>query len=193
MANNQVFTYSLYFNGTEGIGHILDNSEQLNFEFQSIIVSSIYTMTKIVNTYIPLFNLFVYFLTICVILLLINFSYKMINDKMHEIGILKALGTKNIAIAFIFGLQIFLIALFSCVISTIGYYIFIGFSNDLLIDSILSFSPKLIIMKLDFLQFKFSIASSNCSLIVVLSLISFIIPMVKVKLIEPVKIIKTSE
>ena len=44
----------------------------------------------------------------------------MIKDKLHEIGILKALGTKNITVGIIFGLQIALIAILTIILSTLG-------------------------------------------------------------------------
>jgi ABC-type antimicrobial peptide transport system permease subunit len=122
-----------------------------------------------------------------------NFSSKMINDKMHEIGILKALGTKNNSIGIVFGLQVVLIAILTCVLATLGYYFFIDFANDVLIESLKRLAPSSVVLDLDFLTFKPTVALVNCVLVFALSLVSLIIPMIKIKAIKPVKIIKAKE
>ena len=50
-------------------------------------------------------------LCVGIVFILVSFSMRMIQDKLHDIGILKALGTQNKTIVIIFGLQIFLIAI----------------------------------------------------------------------------------
>ena len=124
--------------------------------------------------------------------LFINFSSRMIKDKMHEIGILKALGTQNGTIATVFGLQVLLIAIFTCVLSTIGYYYFIDIANDVLIESLKKMTER-VVLDLDFLIFQQDIARDNCILVFLLAFIALVAPMVKVKVIKPVKIIKTKD
>ena len=150
-------------------------------------------MTKAVDVFVPIFELIAVILCVGVVFILMNFSSKMINDKMHEIGILKALGTKNNSIGVVFGLQVVLIALLTCVLSTVGYYFFIDIANDVLIESLKRLAPSQVVLDLDFLTFKPSVALVNCALVFALSLISLVIPMIKIKAIKPVKIIKAKE
>lgn len=117
----------------------------------------------------------------------------MIKDKMHEIGILKALGAKNSTIGAVFGLQVALIAILTCILSTVGYYFFIDLANDVLIESLKRFAKSMIVLDLDFLTFKPDIALINCALVAALATLSMIIPMIKIKAIKPVKIIKAKE
>ena len=117
----------------------------------------------------------------------------MIKDKMHEIGILKALGTQNNSIGIIFGLQIILIAILTILMSTIGYYFFIDLANDVLIASLKELAKNAIVLDLNFLTFKLNVVKINIILISILSCFSLIVPMVKIKNIKPVKIIKTKE
>ena len=184
---------ALYFDGTEGIGAVLDTAEDLNFEPQSFAIEGVHTMTKAVDVFVPIFELIAVILCIGVVFILMNFSSKMIKDKMHEIGILKALGTKNNSIGVVFGLQVTLIAILTCLLSTVGYYFFIDIANDVLIESLKRLAPSQVVLDLDFLTFKPVVALVNCVLVCALSLVSLVIPMIKIKAIKPVKIIKAKE
>ena len=116
----------------------------------------------------------------------------MINSKMHEIGILKALGAQNKTIGFIFGLQVFLIAVFTTLFSTLGYALLVNETNDLLVNSLQSFVSGKMIPDLDFLVFRFDIALKNAILVFALTLISFIMPMIKICTLNPINIIKSN-
>ncbi len=191
--NADTYYTGLYFDSVDGIGTVLDLADELNYEPQSYAVDGVRTMTKAVDVFVPIFELISIFLYIGVIFILMNFASKMINDKMHEIGILKALGTKNGSIGVVFGLQVGLIALLTCGLSTLGYYLFIDVANDILIESIRRIAPSWTLPDLQFLTFKPEIALMNCILIFALAFVSLIFPMIKIKAIKPVKIIKAKE
>ena len=189
----QCYAYGLYFDGTEGINKVLDIAEERNFEHESLAIEAVYTMTKAVDVFIPIFELVAIFLCIGVVFILMNFASKMINDKMHDIGIMKALGTKNGSIATVFGMQVLLIVILTCVMATLGYFLFIGVANDVLIESLKRLAPGMVMMDLEFLTFVPEIAVENGILVCILSFVAMIIPMIKIKAIKPVKIIKTKE
>lgn len=184
---------ALYFDGAEGIGAVLDLAEEMGYEPQSYSIDGIHAMTRVVDVFVPIFELIAILLCCGVVFILVNFSSKMINDKMHEIGILKALGMKNDAIGVIFGLQVGLIAMLTCVLATVGYYFFIGIANDILVDSLKRFSSARVVLDMNILFFRPEIAKTNCLLVWVLTLASLIFPMIKIKAIKPVKIIKAKE
>lgn len=192
-ANNQVYNYALYFDGNENIGSVINLANKLNYEYQSLAIEGIHTMTRAVDVFIPIFELVAIVLCIGVIFILINFASKMIKDKLHEIGILKALGTKNITVGIIFGLQIALIAILTIILSTLGYFLFIDLANDVLIASLKELASSRIVLDLDFLTFKLDIALLDALIIVGLSILSFIVPMLQIYRIKPVQIIKSKE
>lgn len=80
----------------------------------------------------------------------VTFSTRMIKDKLHEIGILKAIGTHNKTVGVVFGLHVMLIALLTCVMMTAGYYFFIGLANDVLVDLLSKLAPARVMLDLDF-------------------------------------------
>lgn len=190
---NLVFTKGLYFDSNENLDIVIEVANKLNFEQKLFVVEAIHTMTKAVDVFIPIFELIATVLCGGIIFILVNFSTKMIKDKMHDIGILKALGTQNRSIGIVFGIQIVLIAIVTMLMSTVGYYFFIDLANDILIASLKELAPGRVMLDLDFLKFKMVVFGFNIVLIIALSLISLVIPMIKIKNIKPVKIIKTKE
>ena len=105
----------------------------------------------------------------------------------------KALGMQNKAIGTVFGLQICLIALLTIIMSTLGYFLFIDLADDVLIESLRQLEPSHIVLDLDFLTFKLPVVGMNVLLIVVLCILSLFVPLIKIKNIKPVQIIKAKE
>lgn len=193
LSYNQTYCYALYFDGSDKIGTVVDLADDMNYQYQSLVIEGIHTMTKAVDVFIPIFELVAIVLCAGIIFILFSFASKMIKDKMHDIGILKALGCKNNTIGIVFGLQVLLIALCTIILSTIGYFVFIGLANDVLIESLRQLAPLHVVLDLDFLTFKLNIVFINSILVVILTVISFIIPMLKIYRIKPVQIIKAKE
>ena len=79
------------------------------------------------------------------------------------------------------------------ILSTIGYYFFIGLANDVLIESLKVLASDHVVLDLDFLTFKMSIVGINSLLVLVMTIVSFVIPMLKTYSIKPVQIIKAKE
>jgi hypothetical protein len=77
--------------------------------------------------------------------------------------------------------------------ATVGYYFFIDVANDVLVESLKKLAPSRVMFDMDFLTFQGGIAIENCLLVFFLSAISLVLPMIKIKNIKPVKIIKTKE
>ena len=77
--------------------------------------------------------------------------------------------------------------------SVVGYYFFIDVANGVLLNSLKRIAAHRVVLDLKFLIFKPDIAVKNCVLIVVLAILSLAFPLIKIKNIKPVKIIKTKE
>lgn len=187
------YPYSIYIDGAESIEEMLDIVDAENYTIQGHIVDGIRTMTKAVDVFVPIFELIAMIICLGVVLIMLSFASKMINDKMHDIGILKALGAKNSTIGSIFGIQVFLIAVFTSILSVAGYFFFIDLSNDVLFQSLKRLAPSQVVLDLDFLTFKPFIAVINCILTFILAILSLILPLIKIKRIKPVKIIKAKD
>ena len=193
IGQSDTYVNSIYLFGTDGLEKVIDAAYDLNLSIQGHVVSAIRSMANAVEVFIPMFELIAILLFTGTALIILSFASKMIKDKMHDIGILKALGTKNGTISAIFGLQIFLIAFLTSIMSNIGYYFFIGIANNVLFKALRRLAPVDVILDLDFLKFTPAIAIANCIIIFALSLFALVVPLMKIKAIKPVKIIKARD
>ncbi len=192
-AQNHIRQTGLYLNGIDAISNVLDVASDRNFTQESLTVEGILTMTRAVKVFSAIFSLINIGLCIAVVLVFVAFATKMIRDKLHEIGILKALGTGTGTVCFIFGLQIALVALFTCLISTVGYYALIDFANLVLVESMKELVPSQLVLEMRFLAFDLEVLLRNYALIVILSAVSLFTPIRRISKIQPVQIIKARE
>lgn len=183
----------MYFNGVEHLSDILKIAEERSFIQDSITLEGILTLDRCVRLFVVIFRLVNIALCAAVVFIFISFSTKMIRDKLHEIGIMKALGTNRGTLNVIFGLQIGLIAVFTCMASGLGYYFLIGSANDLFITSLREMVPSQLVLDLDVLVFLPKVVAENVLLIGVLSVISLAVPMARIGKIQPVQIINARD
>ncbi len=188
-AKDNIYTVGLYFNGKENMDCVIDVATKFGYQKNSLSIEGVRIMTKAVEIFVPIFKLIATVLCIGVIFILSKFSFKLINDKMHDIGILKALGVNNRGISIIFGVQVVLIAILTGILSVVGYRLFVDIANQTLVNSFAAVAPEKFIPNLDFISFNSSVAIQNILLIVILTLISLVVPIIKIFFIEPVKII----
>ena len=192
-SQNHIRQTGIYFSGLSHLSDILHVAEERGFIQDSITLEGILTLNRCVQLFVVIFRFVNIILCAAVVFIFISFSTKMIRDKLHEIGILKALGTGAGTINSIFGLQIGLIAVFTCLVSILGYYFLIEPANDLFILSLREMVPSQLVLDLDVLVFLPKVAAENALLIAVLSVLSLVVPMSIIGKIQPVKIINNRE
>ena len=190
---NHVRQTGIYFEGLSYLSDILDIAEERSFIQDSITIEGILTLSRCVRLFILIFQLVNILLCAAVVFIFVSFSTKMIRDKLHEIGIMKALGTGKGTINTIFGLQIGLIAVFTLVVSGLGYYFLIGLANDLFIISLREMVPSQLVLDLDVLVFIPKLVADNALLVIVLAMVSLLVPMSRISKIQPVKIINNRD
>jgi len=192
-AKNHVRRTGIYFAGLSHLSDILDLAEERSFIQDSITLEGILTLHRCVMLFTVIFELVNIVLCGAVVFIFVSFSTKMIRDKLHEIGIMKALGTDRRTINVIFGLQIALIAVSTCVVSSLGYYLLVEPANTLFVASLREMVPSQLVLDLDVLVFLPKVVVENAILIAILSVISLAVPMSKIGKIQPVKIINSRD
>ena len=192
-AENHVRQTGVYFNGLSHLSDVLEVAEKHNYIQDSVTLEGILTLTRCVMLFVTIFQLVNIVLCGAVVFIFISFATKMIRDKLHEIGILKALGAGSGTLNVIFGLQIGLIALITCSVSVLSYLVLVDPANTLFILSLREMVPSQLVLDLDVLVFIPEVATQNVLLIVILAVISLAAPMAKIRKIRPVQIINTRD
>ena len=189
----ETFTFGLYFENEEQAELLFNLADGNSFLPNSSIAGSITTMTKAVNVFSEFFNLIFIVLCVALLLLMIQFEVKNIKDKMQDIGIMKALGSRDIDLILIFGFQVAAAGLLMALLFIAGSFVFIGVANDILVLSLSKIATNTMIMNLSFLTVKWKYLLYDCLLAFIIILFSFIVPMLRLRRIKPTNVIKSKE
>lgn len=184
MRDNKEVT-SLYFNESneEELERIFKEFPQKNSSFiaTTVYTKTINTVTKVVNKVSVLAKYASLVALIFSIILFIYFSLTSINSNKKDIGILRALGARTTDIYKIFYLESFITGMFSLVLSSITCYFGTILANNLI--------SKNLFVNIKPIYFNYDIIIILFITLVVLTTISFIIPVLKISKTRPIDVI----
>ena len=184
--------YGVYADGEDVSGFInytMDNG----YSNISLKMSAIQTMSQAVETFNKFFEFIAMILVCACVFIITSFGVKNIKSKMYEVGVMKALGCKLSSFFVIFGLHTLLIAFTTIVAFVVGYVAFANVSNHILLESLKAITPTKIMLDLQFIKFDWQLALINSAVVVFISIVSTIIPIILLRRIKPVTIIKAKE
>ncbi len=184
---------SLYFDDVTKTEQIFEVAEQNNFIADSIVVSSVQSMAKYVSVFSDLFNLISFVLYIAAVFLVIYFGLKTVNKRMYEIGIIRGLGGKNRSLAWMFALQIVITAIVTCVLSYVGLYVFVNLADEVLVRALMVASSGYTMMDIELISFNVPIIMADCGGVMLISLLSTLLPLLTLRKVKPINIIKAKE
>ena len=184
--------YGVYADGEDVSGFInytIDNG----YSNMSLKMSAIQTMSQAVETFNKFFEFIAMILVCACVFIITSFGVKNIKSKMYEVGVMKALGCKLSSFFVIFGLHTLLIAFTTIVVFVVGYVAFANVANHILLESLKAITPTKIMLDLQFIKFDWQLALINSAVVVFISIVSTIIPIILLRRIKPVTIIKAKE
>lgn len=187
------FTSGLYFDDVSNVTAVMEIADENGFYANSVVALSLATMTKAVTVFKDFFNIIFIGLCVCAFFIIANYGAKLIRDRKYEIGILKALGVRDIDLTFILGLQIVLLLLLTVVLYILGSIVFIDLANEVLIRSLLELAPNSFMMDIKVLYVNPAHFLTNTALTAIIALVSFAVPLVKLRKLKPTNIIKAKE
>ncbi len=187
------YTCGYYFDSEEDLSLLFNAAEQNGFVPNSSIAGSVTTMTRAVGVFSRFFGLIFVMLCAALFLLMVQYELKSIRDKIKDIGILKALGARNSDLMCIFGFRIAVAGLLMAVLYILGSFVFIGLANRILVLSLNELVKNAVVMDLDFLIAKGGYLLGNCLLALGILLLSFVVPMLRLRSIKPTNVIKAKE
>ena len=184
--------YGVYVDG-EDINGVIDYTMDNGYSNISLKMSAVQTMSQAVEVFNRFFKFIVVFLVCACVFIITSFGVKNIKSKMYEVGVMKALGCKLSRFFVIFGLHTLLIAVATIVVSVVGYVAFANVANHILAESLKAIAPARIMLDLQFIKFDWQLALINSAVVVLISIVSTTIPIILLKRIKPITIIKAKE
>lgn len=191
--NREAFTsrYALYFDGDYSM--IINNLDSNEHTILSTETASVNTMVKAVSVFNDFFGFITTLLVCAILFMLILFSVRNVNDKIYEIGVMKALGCKQSRFVLMFSLHTFFLAIVICLVSIFGILITYDFANTILVESIKILAPSHMLIELQFITFNWNYILQDSIIIFVVAIISTIISILRLQSIKPISIIKAKE
>ena len=181
--------YSLYFDNVSDKEIVYKVTDENGFLLYSLDTN----IVPVINTIIELFRAFCYLIIILLIIVcivyLIVYGINSIRRNLYEIGVLKALGSKSIDISRIFIAQIVGVGALVIIFSILGINVISTISNKMLISAFEEFMT-IKIFNLSIIKATFSIMALDLSIVFVVTLVSSNIPLIYLKKVKPLNILK---
>ena len=188
-----LFPYALYFENGQSVANMKTTISKLNYYSENQYFKALYAIMNIVDIFGDFFMLIAIALSVACALMLINFGRRAVRRRMHEIGIIRALGgrTKHISGSFI--LQVFYAGLITCTLSILGMMFLDGIINSILLEGLMTFLGTDKLSHLVIIQFNPFITLIDITTVLVITLIAAMVPILSIHRIKPIKIIKSKE
>ena len=190
LAKNQFKKVGAYFTGISEMGKFFTHAEELKLSIITSNTAVVKMAVKCIAIFKDLFKLLSFIMVISVLVLIVVNTINILNRNIYNIGVSRSLGAHVNELGFIYSLQMLLFGIFVIVFSTITDYLSIKLINKLLSSTI----PKVIelpgVESITYLYFNPSLTMSITSVLVVLTIISIFVPILAIKLMNPVNIIK---
>ncbi len=187
--NFEYHVYGLTFSNTSQKDLIYEVIDERDLNIRTVDTA----VVPVINTILEIFKGFCYLIAgiLCVVSFahIVLYGINTINKNIYEIGVLKALGTKVFDIGRIFIVQIALIGLGVSILSILGIYLVSILTNNLLIIAFEDFLT-IRIFGLEVITLIPSIVSFDLTLVFIISIVSSIIPLIYLKKLKPLNILK---
>ena len=190
LVDPQIFKVGEYIIGVEDPSNIINSVEEYNMYIINSRINVAKLAVKVVAIFSDLFTMVALILVVSIIVLIIINAVNTLNKNIYNIGVSRSMGAHMNELGFIYSLQMIVFGLLVIIFSLALDYFATGFSNSILKNTI----PKVIVVpglnEITFVRFNPAITAFTTLLVVILTIISIIIPIMAIKKMNPVSIIK---
>lgn len=190
--NAVLHPFTLYVDADDLTGCI-QTAQENDFSSNSVRIQSLQVMTQAVKVFNEFFDFIALILILSCVCILVSFGVKNVKSNIYEIGVLKALGMKSSNLMLTFLLHTLLIAILIIALVFVGYYGLSFVANDILLDSFRQLAQNQIIINIKFISFDYKLFLLDSLIAFCTSALATIIPIIFLKKIEPISIIKAKE
>lgn len=155
--------------------------------------TGLYSVTTAVDVFSEIFSLILVILAIVFIVVLINYGIRSVKKNNYEIGVIKAIGGRNIDIYKCFMVQTIVMSLLVMIISFIGTYLMTILANDMLASGFSTALNNKSLENIELLTYKPSIIIIDLLIVLITTVISIVTPLVTLSRIKPINIIRAKD
>lgn len=175
---------------TDNIGRFAAHVEEYDFYINTSRVATVKAAIRVINIFSDLFMLLSGIMIVSIVVLIIVNTVNIMNRNIYNIGVSRSLGAHLGELGFIYSMQMLIFGVLVIIFSNISDYLSLKFINGVLVNTI----PKVIhspgVEEMTFLYYNPTLSSSITGLVVFLTIISIFVPILAIRLINPVNIIK---
>ena len=190
LVQNQFKRVGAYYVDVQDLGKFFTSADELGLNVITSSVSIVKTVIKCVAIFRDLFKLLSVIMMISVLVLIVVNTVNIMNRNIYNIGVSRSLGAHTSEVGFIFALQMLLFGVFVIIFSISADFLSIKFINKILSDTI----PKVVNMpgveNITYLYFNPTLSAAITGMIVFLTIASICVPILAIRLMNPVNIIK---
>ncbi len=188
-----VFRYALYFDNVEQANVVFERSKEMEYTINSPYYNAVVTINDIVAVFKQLFFMIAVILCLAGVIVLLSFGLNSIKKHNFEIGVMRALGAKTIDLGMIFLIQVIFAGAIICVISSVGLYLTSILANDILADSFVVLFESNALKDIQILSFNPIALVVDLAIVIGITLISALAPILAIRKIKPMQIIRAKE
>ena len=188
-----LYPYALYFDNSESAAGLYMDMGASEFFLSDEFYKTIYTIMDIVDVFDDFFLLlYVSLIAVCA-LLLVSYARRSVKRRMYEIGVLRALGCTNRAVAAIFSVGTLILSLMISLISLVGVFSLDPLMNGMLIENLADMLNVIPLKKIKILNFNLLSAIVDMLTILILSFFSSLGVFLSCRKIKPMNIIRNKD
>jgi len=182
--------YALYGYGGNNNAILYQTAESLYYEGSSEYIITVQRIIKTINVFKDVFFIILLGLFIISIFILSSYILRNILNKKRELGIMRAIGTKNLDTSAPFNIASIIIGICSAVLSTIGFYSICNVTNTLITKGFATNFNLPMLETMNFICFKPIIILMDLLLLFAIIALCSITPILAMRRIKPIDIMR---
>ena len=190
LVQNQFKRVGAYYVEVQELGRFFTTADTLGVNIITSSVTIVKTVVECISIFTDLFKLLSIIMIISILVLIVVNTVNIMNRNIYNIGVARSLGAHTSELGFIFALQMLLFGMFVIIFSVISDFLSIKLINKLLADTIPNVIQMPGVENITYLYFDPSLSASLTGMIVILTILSICVPILAIRLMNPVNIIK---
>lgn len=182
--------YALYGYGGNNNAVLYQTAESLYYEGSSEYILTVQNIIKIINVFKDVFFIILLGLFIISIFILSSYILRSILNRKRELGIMRAIGTKNLDTSAPFNIVSIIIGISSAILSTIGFYSICNVTNTVITKGFATNFKLPMLETMNFICFKPIIILMDLLLLFAIIAFCSITPILAMRRIKPIDIMR---